>query len=61
VLFERPAGKAEEARSFGRAQKAQRQAGERIGHDRVSVFLTSTAESDGGPGITVAKKSRRGG
>src|SRR5260370_34340101 len=43
MLFEGAAGEAKEARRFGRAQKARRQAGQWIGHDRASVVLRRTA------------------
>src|SRR5438105_3710467 len=39
VLLEGAAGETKEAGRFGRAQKAWRQAGQRIGHDRTSVVL----------------------
>src|SRR5262249_13198335 len=43
VLLERAAGEAKEAGRLGRAQKAWRQAGEWVGHDRTSVVLAAAA------------------
>src|SRR5262249_7333779 len=61
VLLERPAGEAEETRRLGRTQKAWRQAGERVGHDRASVICASAAAFGGELRITMAECDREGG
>src|SRR5579883_111635 len=61
VLLKRAAGEAEETRGFGRAQKARRQAGERVGHDRASVIFASAAAFGGALRITMAECDRKGG
>src|SRR5262249_32363968 len=61
MLFERTAGESEETRSVGRAQKAWRQAGERVGHDQASVIFASAAAVGGELRITIAECDREGG
>jgi hypothetical protein len=61
MLFERTAGEAEETRRLGRTQKAWRQAGERVGHDRASVIFASAAAFGGELRITMAECDREGG
>jgi hypothetical protein len=39
VLLKRATGEAEESGRFWRAQKAWRQTGQKVGHDRTSVIL----------------------
>src|SRR6516165_7342221 len=56
VLLERAAGKSKEAGGFRCAQKARRQAGQWIGHDRTSVVLAAAAGGGGESEATMAKQ-----
>ena len=55
VLFKRAAGEAEESGRFGRAQKARRQTGQRVGHDRTSVILQRPPGLGGESSTTMAE------
>jgi hypothetical protein len=61
MLFQRAAGETEESRGLGCPQVARRQAGQRIGHDRVSVFLALAGKIAGGPKARMAERDREGG
>jgi transposase-like protein len=62
VLLEGAAGKAEKARSLGRAQKAWRHAGQRVGHGaNLRDRANQPPDTGGGSAVTMAKKSREGG
>ena len=61
VLLERAAGETEEAGRFGRAQKARRQAGHWIGHDRSSVIVRRPPAIGGGRGSQWRSAIREGG
>lgn len=61
MLLEGAAGEAKETGCFGRPQKAWRQAGQWIGHDRTSVVLAAAAKQRRESKATMAKKQGVGG
>jgi hypothetical protein len=61
VLLKRATGEAEESGRFWRAQKAWRQTGQRVGHDRTSVILQRPPGLGGELPTTMAEVTLRRG